>query len=111
MPRSVPEPVRSSTANVSTTGVMPSPNTDTLWAMKTLRKSRERSRPAPSRRRAGMSRTGTSPRVYDSSVAPRAAQSAMIPVSVANPKVTAKPTTSAVPSQPVFSSERIDSNT
>ena len=167
MPRSVPEPVRSSTAKVSATGVMPSPNTETLWARNTLRKSRERSRPALSRRRAGMSRDGDMPRVYRrtrgreprgvrlsriadgcprstggrparsgypdryplsavlaapyvlarlcahdvSLVAPRAAHSAMMPVTVAKPNVTAKPTSSAVVSQPVFSRERIESNT
>ena len=64
MPRSVPEPVRSSTAKVRATGVMPSPNTDTLCARNTLRKSRERSRSALSRRPAGISRDGDMPRVY-----------------------------------------------
>ena len=63
-PRSVPEPVRSSTANVSATGVMPSPNTETLCARNTLRKSRRRSAPAPSRRRAGMKRERRMHRVY-----------------------------------------------
>ena len=63
-PRSVPEPVSSSTANVSATGVMPSPNTETLCAMNTLRKSRERSSAAPSRRRAGMRRERRMLRVY-----------------------------------------------
>jgi len=45
MPRSVAEPVRPRTAKVSATGVMPSPNTETLWARKTLRKSRRRRTP------------------------------------------------------------------
>jgi hypothetical protein len=73
MPRSVPEPVRPSTANVSATGVMPSPTTETVCARNTLRKSRARSRPVPSLKRPGMRRLGDMPGVYPASVglAPR----------------------------------------
>ncbi len=48
---------------------------------------------------------------YDILVAPRAAQSAMTPVSVAKPNVTANPTRSDVEFQPVFKSERMASKT
>jgi len=71
----------------------------------------ESKRALPWKRKLQRRRNDSGPPSYDNFVAPRAAQRAMIPVTVANPKVTPKPMSSEDASQPVFSSERMESKT